>query len=210
MPSDSLADLTVREFLEKLRSSAPTPGGGAAAALVGALAAALGQMAAALTLGNARFASNEQQVRALAQRLQRTEALLTRLMDEDAAAYGELAGAFRIPKTDAARGARIAAAADVAAAVPLETAVIAQQAHAALHELANVSNPNLAADVQAGQHLARAAVAAALANVRVNLPFVTPQRVEALQRELAALERAGESPHAAALCSATGKLEDAE
>ncbi|MFO0838862.1 MAG: cyclodeaminase/cyclohydrolase family protein [Phycisphaerae bacterium] len=188
-----LSALSVTDFLARLRSDAPTPGGGAVAALVGALAAGLGQMAAALTIGKSRFSGVESQVREIVARLSSAEQILTRLMDEDAAAYGQLSAAFKLAKADDTRAARIARAAEIAAAVPLETASIAHRVAADLKRLRMIANPNLASDVDAGGFLARAAMEAAVANVRVNLPLVDAPRRERLEAELAALGCAGDS-----------------
>ncbi|MBQ9633202.1 MAG: cyclodeaminase/cyclohydrolase family protein, partial [Lachnospiraceae bacterium] len=51
--------IPVNEFVDKLGSGAPTPGGGGASALVGALGIALGNMVAHLTIGKKRYASVE-------------------------------------------------------------------------------------------------------------------------------------------------------
>ena len=52
-----LSELRCDEFTEKLASGAPVPGGGGAAALMGALGAALCAMAGNLTVGKPRFAA---------------------------------------------------------------------------------------------------------------------------------------------------------
>ena len=51
---ENLSTITCGTFLEELASKAPTPGGGAASALCGAVAAALTAMLANLTVGKAR------------------------------------------------------------------------------------------------------------------------------------------------------------
>src|SRR5258708_6474364 len=62
---NSILELTVGELLERLGSSDPAPGGGAAAALVGALGAALVQMTANLTIGRPKLADVEAQARGI-------------------------------------------------------------------------------------------------------------------------------------------------
>lgn len=184
MPELPLAELSVKEYLARLGSAEPTPGGGSAAALVGALAASLGRMVCALTQGRPKFAAVEEQVRQLASRLTRAAAMLQHLIDEDAAAYAELSAAFKLPRDDAARGERVSAAAGLAAAVPLETMTISQQVWHDLRRLESVGNPALKPDVLAGQHLALAAARAAEANVRANLPFLESGERERLEQQL--------------------------
>jgi formiminotetrahydrofolate cyclodeaminase len=181
---NSLTNLPVAQYLVRLASDAPTPGGGSVAALTGALAAALGQMACALTLGRARFAAVESQVRELSNRFGRARSLLEDLIDEDADAYAELFAALRIPGNDPQRQARIAAAACVAATVPLETACICHELAAELATLRSLGNPNLAADMESALHLASAARRSAVANVRANLPLLAPSDRDRLEREL--------------------------
>lgn len=185
MPDLPLAELSLKEYLARLGSEAPTPGGGSAAALVGALAASLGRMVCALTQGRPKFAAVEEQVRQLASRFTRAAAMLQHLVDEDAAAYGELSAAFKLAKDDPARGERVAAAAGLAAAVPLETMTISRQVWHDLRRLESVGNLMLKPDVLAGQHLALAAANAAEANVRANLPFLDAGERERLEQQLA-------------------------
>ncbi len=95
-------DQSIDSFIKELSSKAPIPGGGGASALVGSLSAALTHMVAALTVGKPKYASVEDEMKAL---LIQTETLTDRfltLMDEDAAAFEPLAQAYRLPReTDA-------------------------------------------------------------------------------------------------------------
>jgi formiminotetrahydrofolate cyclodeaminase len=191
MSDTPLLNIPVSDFLERLASDAPVPGGGSVAALAGALAAALGRMVCALTAGKPKFADVTPQIEPLAARLTRSELMLKRLIDEDAAAYSELSAAFKIEKSDPGRKAKIAAAAEIAAAVPLETAAISRQVLGNLRRLESIGNPNLRSDVEAALHMARAAMLAAAANVRVNLsllPAEQAQTVTATLENLLAVE----------------------
>lgn len=187
MNTDSFTKLTVGELLDRLASDAPTPGGGSVAALTGALAAALGQMACALTIGKRKFAAVEDEVRELARRLERSGDMLRRLMDEDAAAYAELSAAFKLDKSDPQRREQVRQAATIAAEVPLETATLSRVVLRDLEALRGKANPNLASDVQAATHLARAALHAAAANVRVNLFLMEDHAADVIAQQLDAL-----------------------
>lgn len=180
----TLANQSIAQFLAGLASSAPTPGGGAAAALVGAVAAALGGKACALTLGKARFADVEPRVREIAASLARANEAFTRLMDEDAAAYADLSAAYKLDKSDPQRPARVTGAAALAATVPLETLALARRVREELRGLHLLANPQLASDVECGVFLAEAAMRAAEINVRVNLPSAAPELRRRLEREL--------------------------
>ncbi len=182
--SDSLLGVSVDEFLKRLGSDAPTPGGGSVAALAGSMAGSLGCMAAALTVGREKFAGVEPQVQQIAARLNRATLLLKQLVDEDAAAYGELSRAFKIDKANADRKQKITEAAALAAAVPLETVAVSRQVLGDLRRLEPIANPNLRSDVKAGIHLAQAAMHSAGANVRVNLPLLAEQQARDTEQEL--------------------------
>lgn len=172
MPDNTLRQCSLDVFLDDLASSKPTPGGGAVAALTAALAAGLGRMACAFTLGKSRFADVEDQVRRLNDRLRAADDELRPLIDADADAYATLNTAFKLPKHDPDRPARIAAAARTAADVPMQTARLAREVDRCLAALHPIGNPNLRSDVSAAQHLAAAAIEAAAENVRANLPFL--------------------------------------
>lgn len=184
MPDTPLTELTVEQFLAQLGSETPAPGGGAAAALVGALAANLGRMACALTIGKPRFADAEPRVRELNARFGRAATLLAHLISEDAAAYAELNTAFKIVRTDPQRDEQVARAATVAAAVPLETLAVSRRVLRDLERLAELGNPKLAADIRAGVRFAESAMSAAAENVRANLPLVQNEYAEQVRHEL--------------------------
>jgi formiminotetrahydrofolate cyclodeaminase len=184
MAESSLVAGSIDGFLDRLASQEPTPGGGAVAALAGALAASLGRMACALTIGNAKFADVQPQVSQLASRLNRATLLLKQLIDEDAAAYAELSAAFKLDRAEPKRKQRVRQAAGLAAAVPLETVAVSRQVLGDLRRLEPIGNPNLRSDVEAAMHLARAAMDAAAANVRVNLPLLPDAQARQVGDEL--------------------------
>ena len=89
-----------RTFVEVLASNAPAPGGGGAAALVGAIGTALGNMVGSLTVGKKKYADVEAEIIALKAKC---DDLQTQLMDQvpaDAVGFEPLAKAYGIPKDD--------------------------------------------------------------------------------------------------------------
>ena len=80
----------VDRFLERLASSAPTPGGGGAAALCGALGIALGNMVGSLTLGKKKYADVQEDITALNSRAEALRADFVALIDADAEAFAPL------------------------------------------------------------------------------------------------------------------------
>jgi len=71
-----IAEQSLRRFLDELASSAPTPGGGSAAAVMGAMGAALVSMVCNLTIGKKNYDGVEAD---MCQALGEAEALRQRL-----------------------------------------------------------------------------------------------------------------------------------
>ena len=90
--------IPVNEFVEKLGSGSPTPGGGGASALVGALGIALGNMVAHLTIGRKKYASVELDMLELKAHASNLQAQLLTLIERDAEVFEPLARAYSLPK----------------------------------------------------------------------------------------------------------------
>jgi formiminotetrahydrofolate cyclodeaminase len=188
--SSSIFDLTLGEFLERLGSSAPTPGGGAAAAVVGALGAALVEMTANLTIGRPRLADVQEQAQRIAQRAADLRGRLERLADADADAFDQVTAAYKLPRADdaqkAARTQAIQSALRVAADVPLQSAQICADVAGLAEEAAPVLNSAVISDVLVGALMAQAALNSAALNVEINLASMTDSAaVERYSTELA-------------------------
>jgi formiminotetrahydrofolate cyclodeaminase len=175
--SSSILDLKLGAFLERLGSSDPTPGGGAAAAVVGALGAALVEMTANLTIGRPRLADVQEQARRMAQRAADLRHRLEQLADADAEAFDQVTAAYKLPRGDdaqkAARTRAIQAALRVAADVPLQTAQICAEVIEVAEDAAPVLNPAVISDVLVGALLAQSALNGAALNVEINLASMT-------------------------------------
>lgn len=117
-----------RKFVEVLASSAPAPGGGGAAALVGAIGTALGNMVGSLTVGKKKYADVEAEIIALKEKC---DALQTELLDQveaDDKGFVPLAKAYGIPKDDPNRDAILEEATITACAVPMHIMELCCQA----------------------------------------------------------------------------------
>ncbi|HEV8263868.1 MAG TPA: glutamate formimidoyltransferase [Gemmatimonadales bacterium] len=175
--ADHLLEARIREaqgptldgWLEELAGGAPVPGGGSAAALAGALAGGLVAMVARLTVGKKAYAAAQPRAREIEAEADRLRAELRRLVDEDAAAYGGVNAAYKIPKDHPGRVASIDAALVEAARVPLEVARRGARIFELAKEIANIGNKNAVSDARVAELLARAAVEGAVQNVLVNV-----------------------------------------
>ena len=165
----ALEGQTLDGWLEELAGGAPVPGGGSAAALTGALAGALVAMVARLTVGRKAYAGVEQRAGEILAEAEALRAELRRLVDEDAAAYAHVSAAYKIPKDDPTRTRAIDAALLGAARTPADVARRAARLATLAAEIREIGNRNARSDATVAAGLARAAVAAALENVRVNV-----------------------------------------
>jgi formiminotetrahydrofolate cyclodeaminase len=161
------------DLLTALGSEAPTPGGGTAAALAGAMGASLAEMVAALTLAKEKYSASHDAVRPIGEAAVSARERLLRLAQEDSDSYDAVVAARRLPKdTDEQKAERLRRMAEtnrLAAEVPMRTAREAAGLLAALPELAEKGNPNAASDAGAAALLLEAAVQGALLNVAINL-----------------------------------------
>src|SRR5262245_1681289 len=102
-----LAERRLGDFLEALASGESTPGGGAAAALTGAMGAALVAMVCRLTLGRPRYAEVAPLMEESAAEADRLRGELLALADADAEAYQAFSAALALPQeTDEQKAAR--------------------------------------------------------------------------------------------------------
>ena len=171
-----MGEQTIEAFLTDLAARIPAPGGGATAALQAAQAAALLAMVARYSDGpkNTPDAYAIESVLAEADRLRVSCA---ELIAADAAAFGAVAAAYKLPReTVELAGTRSAAIAEaLTGAAEPPAAVIA--AGAQLVELATILRPignrSVLIDVAAAAEAIRAAVATARINVAVNVAGIT-------------------------------------
>ena len=189
------APMEFEAYLDALASADPTPGGGSAATLVGALAAALCAMVARITLAAPKLVSLHEEAAAIVEDADELRARFVELRPVDEAAFRAVVDAQALPRaTDAERTVRttmIQAALIGAAEAPLEAARLATDAFALTSRTAELRNANLMSDVACALHFARAAFDASAANVEVNHHYIKDTATIAQQRErLATLARA--------------------
>lgn len=164
----SFTQLSCEQFVSLLASKQPTPGGGGAAALVGAIGMALGNMVGALTLGKPKYAAVEQDILALKEEADRLQQELLRLVAADAEVFEPLSRAYAIPKDDPRRAEIMEAALKQACTVPLNIMRACCRA-IELHEEFGAKGSLIAiSDVGCGVICCQAALRAASLNVFIN------------------------------------------
>jgi formiminotetrahydrofolate cyclodeaminase len=189
-----LSERTVTDLLAAFRSPDPTPGGGSASALAGAVGASLLAMVAALPKTRASAAADEDTLREAGRQCAALSTDLTSLIDRDSEAYDLVMSAYQRPKgTDeekAARSAAIQSALRSAIAAPLDVMRACADAAEKGIVIADFGNPSAASDVQVALELLAAALRGARLNVEINLESVKdPTYIADVREEITRLGR---------------------
>ena len=157
-----------REFVSLLASDAPAPGGGGAAALVGAIGTALGNMVGALTVGKKKYADVEEKIKCL---MSRCDELQTQLLDQvaaDAAGLVPLARAYGIPEDDPNRAETLERATVTACQAPMRIMELCCDSLNVIAVMAEKGSRLAVSDAGCAAALVKAALQAASLNVFIN------------------------------------------
>ena len=160
--------LSCLEFVEKLASKTPTPGGGGAAALAGALGAALCSMVGNYTVGKKKYSEVEEQVLALMSQAEEYRIGLLNLVEKDAEAFEPLSRAYAYPKDAPDREMVLETATKNACAAPLEIVRVCGKVLDLLEEMGRIGSKMLISDVGCGAIITRSAMECAALNVYIN------------------------------------------
>jgi methenyltetrahydrofolate cyclohydrolase len=190
----SLTSHSVSQLLEAFRSAAPTPGGGSAAALAGALGASLLAMVAGLPKSKATTEEDTQRLTAAGHRCTILAADLEALVDKDSEAYDLVMRAYKRPKGSDAEKAARSAAIQAAMRDAIATPLAMMRASAAAAEqgvvVAGLGNPSASSDLRVGLELLGAALRGAKLNVEINLGSVKDAGYAAgVRKDVAEFER---------------------
>ncbi len=177
-----------KTLVQALENTDPTPGGGSAAALSGAMGCALAIMAAAVTLKSKKLDEAKRPlIEKSKSKISNLKTLLENLAEEDAKSFDQVMKAFAIPKEDPERRALIDAALIQAAQVPLKTAQSAKEALRESSALKELVQTSVSSDLNCALHLLKAAVLCAAENVRINLDSLSnPSQASDIRKTLEA------------------------
>ena len=183
----------LESYLDELASSRPTPGGGSAATIVGALGAALIAMVGRITRDSPRHAEVAPRAAAVVARADELRAQLTSNRLADELAFAAVVDALAMPKTTEAekkeRSDRLQQALAGAASVPLRSAELARDVLALAVDALELGNRHLASDAACAAEFASAGLYGAAYNVRANHPTLLDRKLVAKQETaLASLE----------------------
>jgi len=157
-----------RKFVEVLASSAPAPGGGGAAALVGAIGTALGNMVGSLTVGKKKYAGVQEEILALKAKCDALQTELLNQVEMDEINFLPLARAYGIPKDDPDRDKIMEEATVLACSTPLKIMELCGEAIECIAVFAAKGSRLAVSDAGCGAVVCKAALQAASLNVFIN------------------------------------------
>ena len=194
-------DTAIESFLDALASSKATPGGGSAAAIIGAMGAALVSMVCNLTIGKKKYADVEGEMKEVLHKAEALRHKLTGMIEDDVKAFDQVMAAYGMAKeTDAEKTARdkaIQAALKQATEVPLRCCHAAREVIDLAAIASEKGNLNVISDAGVGVLAAYAALRSAALNVFTNAKIITDKafaeaKVKELEKLLAGAEAATE------------------
>ena len=182
-----LAEMTVTQFADTLASDAPAPGGGSAAALMGALGAGLTAMVGCLTQGRKKYADYAEFAAQVESRGNELKAKLLDVMDRDTEAFNLVSAAFSLPKETeeekAKRSAAIQEGLKACTETPLECMALGCEAVVLAHDfLERGFNTSSASDLGVAFLSLSAAIRGAWLNVLINLGSIKDEAFRADRR----------------------------
>ena len=167
-----IKDKPVQQFLDELAGKQATPGGGSAAALMGAQAAALVSMVCNLTLGKPKYAAVQQQIQALMEESEALRIELTAMIKADVDVFNKVMASYALPKNNDAEKAerleQIQVILKEATQVPLACAAACVKAIALSRTAAEIGNLGVISDAGVAAIAAYGGLKSAALNVYVN------------------------------------------
>lgn len=184
---------SLREFVEMVASSSPTPGGGAVGAYAASLGSALLEMVANLTLGKKGYENKEAEMEVIVEKMKLEREKFLALIDEDVKAFNEVMKALRMPKNTEEekrkRGEKLQEALKKAADVPYELMRLTVGVIEDAPFLYKYGNKNAISDVESACEMLRAAFYIGKANVEINLKSIKDEEfIERMKQEMEELE----------------------
>lgn len=169
----SLSDLSLQAFCDELASESYAPGGGSAAACLGALGSSLGTMVANLSAAKTGWEDRWEEFSQWAETGQTLKDELLNLAQEDTLAFNRVISSRMLPKqTEIEKTIRLQALEQAtigAIRVPLSVMQLSCKSFELIRAMAVSGNPNSASDAGVAALCARSAVYGAFLNVQINL-----------------------------------------
>ena len=193
---EKIAEKSCIGFVDVLASKAPVPGGGGAAALVGAIGMALGSMVCNLTTGKKKYAQYEEDIQAILGKAKTLQDQLLEMIDKVAEGFFPLSQAYGLPaNTDeekAAKEVELERCLKLACEVPFKIVELCNESIKLHEELVDKGSKLAISDVGCGVQALRGAILSAQLNVIINVGLMKDKEyAKALDEKCEALVKEG-------------------
>ncbi|MDD2997506.1 MAG: cyclodeaminase/cyclohydrolase family protein, partial [Candidatus Riflebacteria bacterium] len=172
-PSEPLANMSTRKFIEAINARTSAPGGGSASAAIAAIGTGLGAMVAKLTYGVRKFEHLEPQLRNIIPVLHDATMNLIPMIDADTNAFNDYVEAMRLPQGSEEekniRCEKMQAGLKKAIEIPLKTMKLGDAAWEKMLEAAACGNIASKSDIQVGARALEVGIWGAYQNVMINM-----------------------------------------
>jgi len=186
-----LKDTSIELFLDDLASRNPTPSGGSAAAVMGAMGAALVSMVCNLTIGRTQYRDFEEELKSVLTKAEELRRDLIKMIEEDMQAFDAVMRAYRMPRLTkdgtATRAQVIQTALKTATLVPMRCCRACREVIILGRVVGDKGNRNVVSDAGVATVAAYAALRSAALNVFTNAKVIT-DRIFA-EKQLVELEQ---------------------
>lgn len=176
MSEQTIWDSNINDFLEKAKSSEPTPGGGSVSAYSGALAASMVCMVANLTIGKEKYREVEADVSIILNKAEEYMEELKRGLSRDIKVFNQFMDVFKLPKETEEqkkeRQKRLQKVLTEATESPMAIAKACYKILELSRELAPIGNKGAISDVGVAAYLAESSLNSAFLSVDINLPQI--------------------------------------
>ncbi len=211
MSGTEIKEQSIEAFLDGLASGAATPGGGSAAAIMGAMGAALVSMVCNLTIGKKKYVEVEDEMKSVLAKAEELRLALTDMIADDVQAFGAVMAAYGMPKEtpedQAARSEAIQAALKTATDVPLRCCKVSREVIDLAGVVSEKGNLGVISDGGVAVLAAYAALRSAALNVLTNAKLIADKNfAEAKLQELEGLLSGAEAATEQAYGVVQGKL----
>ncbi|HSD63750.1 MAG TPA: cyclodeaminase/cyclohydrolase family protein [Ignavibacteriaceae bacterium] len=174
-------DDSIRNYLDEISSSSPTPGGGNVSAFCGAIACNLGIMVCNLTIGKKKYIDVEEEMKDIKFELAVSKEEFLNLAERDNEAFEKVMASFKMPKDTEEqkkeRNENIESATLEAAEVPAEVLRSCSKIMPLFQTLAIKGNQNSVSDAGVAVSLISTAAEGAFLNVLINCSSLSNQTV---------------------------------
>lgn len=182
-----LTQLSCNEFAIELASKKPVPGGGGAAALVGAVGVALNTMVANYSIGKKKLIEYKEKHDNIIKRGEILRDKLIYLIDKDAENFEPLSKAYSMPNVSdeekIAKEEMLQKCLKMACSAPVEILEYTYEAILLHNEIVDISSTTMISDVGVGVQCLKAALYSAYLNIEINIKSMTDEEYVAKTRE---------------------------